>query len=296
MIKQIKPKHKKIIIAWLLIFPALSFRLITSIYPMIQTIIFSFYDFRGSMRNMEFGGLINYSRIPNDIGIQMALEFSVIFTVVSTLCIIVLGYIVAILLNQKFKGKKFLRSIVLIPWAIPGIVLGIAASWAFHDAFGFINDIISRLFIPGFNTAWLVDVNRARFAVIAVDVWKNVPFFAILILAGLQNTSEDVLESAKIDGAGPITIFFKIILPGLKKITITLTIFFILWRLTQFDLVFAMTRGGPGAATSLISHRVMLEAFSNLNFGYASAISVLLFVIMIVVASIGIGAQKLMDR
>jgi len=290
-----KPAKKKIIIAWLLILPALILRAVTSLYPIAQTIRYSFYDFRGAAHNMTFGGLMNYRRIPNDIGITWALEFSVIFTLVSTACIIVLGYVCAIMLNQKFRGKKFLRSIVLIPWAIPGVVLGIAASWAFNDTYGFINDIISRLFIPGYNTAWLVNVPRARFSVIAVDVWKNVPFFAILILAGLQNTPDDVVESARMDGAGVFTIFFRIVLPQLRKLTVTLTIFFILWRLTLFDLVYAMTRGGPGAATSLISHRVMLEAFRAMNFGYASAIAVVLFVIMIVVAGVGITAQKFMD-
>ena len=294
-VKTGKFRKKQIIIAWSLVFPALALRLITSAYPIIRTVMYSFYNFRGSAKNMKFAGFENYARILNDIGITQTLQFSAIFTIAATLSIIVFGYMLALLINTKFKGKKFLRSIVLIPWAIPGIVAGIAAQWAFNDTYGFINDLIARFFIPGFNLPWLVTVDRARFAVILVDVWKNVSFFAILILAGLQSIPGETYESAKMDGAGVFTIFFRIILPHLKKLTVTLSVFFILWRLTQYDLIYAMTAGGPGSATSLISHKVMLEAFKNMNYGYASAVATVLFLVMLVIASTGIFMQSRMD-
>ena len=220
--------------------------------------------------------------------------FRSLFTVVSIFFHIILGIGLALVLNIKFRGRKFLRSIVLIPWAIPTIVAGIAAQWAFNDTYGLVNDIIRR-FVHGFSHSWMVDVYSAQFAVIVVDIWKDTPFFAILILAGLQNIPQELYEAAKIDGANSIGLFTRITLPHIKRLIIILTIFFTLWRLTGFELVYSMTRGGPGAATSLLSYRILIEAFRNLNYGYASSIAVLLSLIMVVVALLGLFAQRKID-
>ena len=132
----------------------------------------------------------------------------------------------------------------------------------------------------------------ARAAVILVDMWKDIPFFAILILAALQFIPGEIYEAAKIDGSGPIRTFFSVTLPNIAKTLLSQCIFFILWRITSFDLVYAMTSGGPGDSTTLLSYRIMLEAFNNLNPGYASAISVILFILMAIVAGINLTALK----
>jgi multiple sugar transport system permease protein len=293
-LKHISLRNRKIILAWLLIAPAVIIRVFTSLYPMIQTFIYSFMDYRMITRTKDFIGLQNFTNMFTDSNIQESIHFTILFTVISIIFHIIFGIGLALMLNIKFRGRKFLRSIILIPWAIPAIVAGIAAQWAFNDTYGFVNDLIGR-FIHGFNHSWLIDTYSAQFAVIATDIWKDTPFFAILILAGLQGIPGELYESASIDGASNITIFRRITLPHLKKLIITLTVFFTLWRLTGFDLVYAMTQGGPGAATSLLSYRVTVEAFKNLNFGYASSIAVLLFLIMLVVATIGLGLQRKID-
>ena len=282
---------RKIINAWLLIAAVVIFRVFTSLYPMIQAIIYGFMDYQPIASTKYFNGFQNFMNMFTDSNFRDAIWFTILFTVVSIFFHIILGIGLALVLNIKFRGRKFLRSIVLIPWAIPSVVAGIAANYAFNDSYGFVNDIIRR-FVHGFSLLWLVDVFGAMFAVIAVDIWKDTPFFAILILAGLQGIPNELYEAAKIDGANSINLFTRITLPHLRGLIITLTIFFTLWRLVTFDLVYAMTEGGPGASTSLLSYRIYMEAFRNLNYGYSSSISVLLFLIIIVVALLGLFFQR----
>ena len=109
---------------------------------------------------------------------------------------VILGVGLALILNMKFKGRRFLRTIVLIPWAMPAVVVGMAAKWAFNNDYGLINDFI-RWFVHGYQNSWLINTGSARAAVIAMDLWKDLPFFAILVLSGLQFISGDIYEAAK---------------------------------------------------------------------------------------------------
>lgn len=207
---------------------------------------------------------------------------------------IILGIVLALILNMKIKAQKVLRSIVLLPWAMPTVVIAIAAKWAFNNEYGLVNDFI-RWFNPDFNLDWLIHTDTARLAVIAVDLWKDIPFFAILILAGLQFIPSDLYESAKMDGAGPIQSFFKITLPLISKNIFILSIFFTMWRITMFDIVYAMTSGGPGEDTSLIAYRITTEAFTNMNTGYAASIAIVLFIAMAILSAISTYAAKKVD-
>lgn len=288
-------KRKKLWVAWILVFPVLLVRGFTTIYPIIMTFINSTYDMsllKGS--DFQFVGFSNYVRIFSDPKLVTSIQFTAIFTIVSMAFHLVLGIILALMLNMKFKGKKFLRTIVLIPWAMPMVVAGLAARWAFNDTYGLINDLIRR-FNESFHCDWLVQSGMARGAVIAVDLWKDLPFFAILVLAALQFISGDIYEAAKIDGAGPVRAFFSITLPNIMKTVLSLSIFFTMWRLTSFDVVYAMTSGGPGDSTTLVAYRIMQEAFTNLNLGYASAIAVCLFLVMAVLSTLQLNAIQKFD-
>lgn len=266
-------------IAWVLVLPVLLIRGFTTLYPIIKTFINSFFDIRILSGVNEFAGLRNYLNVFKDPKVLTTLEFTGIFVVVSMLFHIVLGVGLALILNMKFKGRRFLRTIVLIPWAMPAVVIGMAAKWAFNNDYGLINDFI-RWFNPDFQMNWLIHTGTARIAVIVMDLWKDLPFFAILILSGLQFISADIYEAAKVDGANGIKSFFHITLPLIMRNVLTLCIPFTLWRLTTFDLVYSMTSGGPGEDTSLIAYRITMEAFTNLNVGYAAALAVLLFLVM----------------
>lgn len=263
----------------ILIIPIVIIRGFTTIYPIIITFINSLYNIKVLSGIHEFIGLKNYIDVFKDDKIISSIKFTAIFVIVSMLFHVLLGTILALILNMKFRGRRFLRTIVLIPWAMPAVVIGMAAKWGFNNDYGLINDLIRR-FIPSFQFNWLINTGSARGAVISMDLWKDLPFFAILILSGLQFISEDVYEAAKVDGANGIQIFFKITLPLIIKNILTLCIPFTLWRLTSFDLVYAMTSGGPGEDTSLIAYRIAMESFTNLNIGYASTLAIMLFVLM----------------
>ena len=263
----------------ILIIPIVVIRGFTTIYPIVITFINSLYNITVLSGIHEFIGFKNYIYVFKDDTISSSIKFTVIFVVVSMLFHVLLGTVLALILNMKFRGRRFLRTIVLIPWAMPAVVIGMAAKWGFNNDYGLINDLIRR-FVPNFQFNWLINTGSARGAVISMDLWKDLPFFAILILSGLQFISEDVYEAAKVDGANSVQIFFKITLPLIIKNILTLCIPFTLWRLTSFDLVYAMTSGGPGEDTSLIAYRIAMESFTNLNIGYASTLAIMLFVLM----------------
>ena len=263
----------------ILIIPIVVIRGFTTIYPIVITFINSLYNIKVLSGIHEFIGFKNYIDVFKDDKIISSIKFTVIFVVVSMLFHVLLGTVLALILNMKFRGRRFLRTIVLIPWAMPAVVIGMAAKWGFNNDYGLINDLIRR-FVPDFQFNWLINTGSARGAVISMDLWKDLPFFAILILSGLQFISEDVYEAAKVDGANSVQIFFKITLPLIIKNILTLCIPFTLWRLTSFDLVYAMTSGGPGEDTSLIAYRIAMESFTNINIGYASTLAIMLFVLM----------------
>ncbi|WP_024292967.1 carbohydrate ABC transporter permease [Lacrimispora indolis] len=279
-------------IAWVLILPVIIIRGFTTIYPIVRTFINSFFDIRVLSGVDEFAGLNNYLNIFKDEKVITTLKFTVMFVLISMALHVILGVALAMILNMNFKGRRFLRTIVLIPWAMPAVVIGMAAKWAFNNDYGLVNDFI-RWFVPGFQMNWLINTGTARAAVIAMDLWKDLPFFGILVLSGLQFISGDIYEAARVDGANGVHSFLYITLPMIMKNVLTLCIPFTLWRLTAFDLVYSMTSGGPGEDTSLIAYRITMEAFTNLNVGYASALAVLLFLVMAVFSFLNL---KFMNR
>jgi multiple sugar transport system permease protein len=273
-------------IGWILVLPLLLIRGFTTIYPVSKTLYNSFFDMHFlTGGGIEFVGLENYSRILSDQKLLTSVEFTLLFTFFSMIFHLIFGIGLALLLNAEFRGRKFLRTIVLIPWAMPMIVVGIAGKWAFNDMYGIVNDLIRRVFTD-FHFDWLVYSWSARLSVILVDLWKDVPFFAIVVLAALQFINRELYEAAEIDGAGSVKSFWYITLPLIMKPILTIGIFFTMWRLSSFDIVYAMTSGGPGDSTTLLAYRIRMEAFTNMNLGYASAIAMLLFLLMIVTSSI----------
>ena len=285
---------KYLTIAWILVLPALLIRGFTTIYPIFETFRISFYDIKILRGINEFVGFDNYVKISHDPKLLEAINFTAIFVVGSMIGHILLGVILALILNMKFGGQKILRTIVLLPWALPMVVVAIASKWAFNNDYGLINDFVRR-FNPSFHLDWLINTDTARFAVIAVDLWKDLPFFAILVLASLQFISSDVYEAAKVDGAGSIRSFFKITLPLISKNLFVLSIFFTMWRITSFDIVYAMTAGGPGNSTDLIAYRITTEAFTNLNTGYSAAMAVTLFIVMAILSGLSLYGSKKVD-
>ena len=278
-----------------MILPVLLIRGFTALYPFVMTFKNSFYNIRILKGVNEFAGISNYITVFSDKKVQTSIEFTLIFVAVSMIGHIIFGVGLALILNMKSRFRRFIRTIVLIPWAMPNVVVGMAAKWAFNDKYGLVNDFIRR-FASDFSLNWLIKTDTARIAVILVDLWKDLPYFAILVLSGLQFISADLYEAAEVDGASKVQSFLHITLPLITKNVITLCILFTLWRLTSFDLVYAMTSGGPGEDTALIAYRITTEAFTNLNIGYASALAIILFAVMIVFSAINLKLTAKMEN
>jgi multiple sugar transport system permease protein len=276
---------RRLLLAYALVAPVVLWRLATSIYPFLYTAYLSFFDNSPVRHTFDFIGVKNYVNALNDPITPTSLEFTAFFTIVSVGLQIVLALVIALLLNRSFPLRGLVRAVNLLPWAISAIVIGTAARWMFNSDYGLVNDIIWRF--TGQRPLWLVDVTSARFAVVLVDVWKNTAFLAVIFLSGLQGISAELYEAAKIDGADRLRSFWYITLPLLLPIIISIGIFISIYRVLSFEVVYALTEGGPGTTTALFSYLAYLQAFRVLNFGYAASISMILFLIVLVVGLFG---------
>lgn len=277
----------------ILVSPAFLLRFATAAYPIAQTILYSFTNYnllKGTNSNIGFK---NYDRMTTNYGVQGALSFTILYVLASTILELIVGLLIAQLLNANFKGRTFARTINLIPWAIPTIVAGYAFRWFLDDQFGLIPNWFHSL--TGNDMVIFIDPTLAKIAVILVHVWKDAPFMAIVFLAGMQGVPLDLYEAAKMDGANGLQRFFRITLPLVMPLVITMGLFRIVWSLSGFDLVYGLTSGGPGVATSVLALQVFREGILFFKFGFASAISVVLLIFVGIVGVVGLGLYRRAD-
>jgi multiple sugar transport system permease protein len=198
----------------------------------------------------------------------------------------ILGLMIAELLNREFKGRGMVRAVNLIPWAIPTIVAAYAFRWLLHDQFGMISHWI--YLVTGDRPLFFVDPKLARASVIAANVWKNAPFMAIVFLAGMQGIPEELYDASKVDGANGPQRFFFITLPMMVPLIVTMGTFFIIWQVASLDLIYGMTSGGPGVATDVFALLIFEQGVRSFSYGFASAIGVVLIVFVGIIGMIGI--------
>jgi len=276
---------KRILLAYALIAPVILWRVGISLYPFLHTVYQSFTNESPLNTGTRWVGLRNYHNLFSDPVITESLAFTAIFAVLSTALQLIYALGIALLLNSSFRGRTIVRAVNLLPWAMPPIVAATTAYWLFNSQYGMIDDLIARV-LP-VRPIWLADNNLARAAVILLDTWKNAPWAAIILLAGLQNVPGELYEAAKVDGASYWRTFISIVVPLLSPMLITLTIFLLTYRVLTFDLVYGLTQGGPGSSTSLLSYQVYKYAFSGLYYGYAGSIAVLAFLIVMAISVVG---------
>ncbi|RKF17456.1 sugar ABC transporter permease [Alginatibacterium sediminis] len=213
------------------------------------------------------------------------------FSVVSVSIETILGLMVALVLNQEFKGRGLVRAAILIPWAIPTIVSAKMWGWMLNDQFGIINHMLMALGLIDSNVAWTSNIDTAMFSVLVVDVWKTTPFMALLCLAGLQMIPRDIYEAAKIDGIHPVRVFFHVTLPLVRPALMVAVIFRMLDALRVFDLIYILTPNSKATKTMSVVSRENLIEFDK--FAYGSAQSTLLFAIIAIFVCLYIWLGKL---
>lgn len=248
------------------------------IYPMLYGFYISFFN-TNLVTRWKFVGLRYYL----DAFTETAFYQSVILTLGFMILVVaghfLLGFILASLLNKEFKGRTVFRVIFMLPWFFPEAVVALLFTWIMNPMYGILNSILRNLGIISSNISWLGNKSLAFPSVVFVCIWKGFPLVMTMILAGLQSISKDYYEAAELDGANKWNQFRYITLPSLKTILTTVLILDCVWWFKQYTLVYTMTAGGPGTATSLISLSIYGTAFNDLRFGKAAAWGIIVFVI-----------------
>jgi ABC-type sugar transport system permease subunit len=252
------------------------------LYPILYALYVSFCEWNykrpGSIG--RFIGLDNYIRnIYGDFFIN-SLIVSLKFVIPVIVGTFFLGLGIALVLNSEFKGRRFTRTILLIPWAIPSVSNAVVWEWAFDPRYGWLNSILKTLNLIKEDIPWLSDPNLAMVSVIYAQIWKSVPFTAILLLAALQTVPPALIEAAKVDGAGRWAIFKNIVFPWISTTVLVVNIMNTFWTFQAFDLIFNLTQGGPSNATQVLPYLIWVEAFSWLDMGLGSAASFILAAIV----------------
>lgn len=269
---------------YLLIAPAVISILLLSVYPLVRGIIISFlnYDMTKS-RESDFGtfaGLKNYAVMFSNAKFQKAVGNSVVWTLVNLAAQVLLAVGVALVLNEKLKGRAVFRTIALLPWAIPSAISALTFSALYDTKIGIFNILLVRLGILKESYSFLGNIDTAMGAVIIANVWKSTPFLMIFVLAALQGVSYELYESAAIDGAGKIKRFFYITLPNIKEPMAVAVILNAISIFNNFNAIWLLTKGGPLNSTEIMYTFAYRQAFVDHKFGYAAAVSVEIFIII----------------
>jgi multiple sugar transport system permease protein len=201
----------------------------------------------------EFVGLKNFAKIWNDSIFRTAALNTFVYTGVTTVFKLALGLWLALLLNRHFKGKAWIRAFILLPFIIPTVLSTLAWKWMFDPTFSVLNWLFWKLSIINTRIGWLSDPDLAMGCVIAVNVWRGVPFYAISLLAGLQTINPDLHEAAAIDGANRWQRFWHVTWPLLLPVTMVVVLFSVIQTFADFQLVYVLTGGGPANATHLFA-------------------------------------------
>ncbi len=272
---------------WLLVTPALLLLLLVYAFPILRAFWLSFFT-ENLSTNLEpvFSGLDNYRRMVQDGRFWQSMGNTAFFTLFTLFFELVLGLIIALALDQAFRGRGWVRTIAILPWALPTALIALAWRWIFNTEFGVWNDALMRLQVISNPVNWLGDPNWAMVAVIGADVWKTTSFVAILLLAGLQSISQDLYEAHALDGASPWQSFRQITLPLIAPQIVIAMLFRFAQSFGIFDLIQVMTGGGPGGATEMVSIYIYAAVMRYLDFGYGAALVTVTFVVLIAVVGL----------
>ena len=274
--------------------PAIVLIIVTAVIPIIYVFYLSTQDIRGIM-NMGFVGLENYRTIIETGRLQSALVATFLFGFGTIAFQLVVAMIVALALNVEFKGRNMVRSLILIPWAIPTALVGVMWSRFLASTDGYFNATLRLLGLAEGEVNWFLSRGTAIMMVILVDSWKFTAIFVMIFLAGLQAIPTTFYEAALVDGANRLQRFFRLTLPIMKPVLLVALIMRTIFVFHAFDLIFILTGGGPGDATRVLSYYTYQETFSFLRHGRGAAVAFILFLLTAVVTLIYIkilGSEK----
>ncbi len=266
--------------------PALIFYVVLWIFPILRLFQYSITDYNGFSQEYNYIGFDNFKDLLNGDVLGVSLTNTLVYTLITVVFGNLIGLALALLLNMKIRGKGFYRSLAYIPTLFSAIVVGFLWSYVYMPDYGLISTFLDKIGINNENLNFLGNYSSALYAIIFVEIWKNIGTTMIIFLAGLQTVPNDLLEAGKMDGCGPWRLLQHVKIPLLATaITINVTLSLIN-GLKAFDFPFIMTNGGPGTATNTLIFSIYKMAFTEQLFGKASALGVISFAVIIAITAI----------
>jgi len=233
-----------------------------------------------------FTGFENYAKAFRDGRFWHSLGFTLSFSTVTVVFELVIGLYLASIANRTFRFRGFVRAAILFPWALPTITNALTWRWMFNQDYGLINGLLLMLGFIKEPLNWLGDSTLAYIAICIVAIWKTSSFMAIILLAGLQSIPGNLYEAARIDGAGRVQMLVRITLPLLRNVILVSLILRTLAAMQAFDLMYGLTQGGPGNDTESLPMYIYATTFVDMQWGYGSALGVLLFIVLLLISMI----------
>ena len=251
--------YRRLATPYLLLAPMLAFVVCFMIWPIINVFMMSTESYKVTKPNdRHFIGLENFVTIfTKDQIFLKTLGNTAVYVVLSVVFQTVLGFWLAWLLTRKFKGRGLIRALALVPWAVAGLMVGIIWNLMLGQTYGVINDLLRRAGIIEMNISWFSSGSSAMFAAVIANIWRGIPFFTISYMSALSGISDDLYESAKIDGANSAVTLFRITLPMIKDTIIFTTLLRAIWTFNAVDLIVSLTDGGPNRGTTTLALYIM---------------------------------------
>ncbi|GFH89802.1 lactose transport system permease protein LacF [Lachnospiraceae bacterium] len=260
--------------------PALLIYIIIIVFPGIYSVVLSLFEWNG-VAEKRFVGLANYVKLfTNDDIFRIALKNNVIWIVLTVCITVVLALILALVLNGKFTGRIVYRSIFYFPYMLSWIVIGIIWKWMYNPNFGMINTFLGAVGLDSLKGSYLSNPKIALYCIFAAALWQGLGQPMLYFLAGLQTMSSDVLEAARIDGAGKINLFIRIIVPMLKETFVIVLATQIIASMKVYDIIYVMTDSGPANSTQTLATYMYNQTFSYNNLGMGSTVATIMVIIM----------------
>ena len=272
----------------LLAAPAILTILVIAVIPLAQTILDSLFQISLKFENAPrpFIGLDNYRSVLGDDSWFNALRVTGLVAGASVAAELVLGMMVALLINRSFRGRGLVRASVLVPWALTTVVSAKMWAWIYDGRYGLANDLLMKVHLIDQPIIFLVRPEVTIWAMVAAEIWKTTPFMALLLLAGLQLIPHELYEAAALDGASRWQAFWRVTLPLLRPTILVALLFRTIDAVRMFDLPRVLTNGGPGKSTETVVLYTYNTFFTSLNFGYGSTLAVVIFLIVMFVSFI----------
>ncbi|WP_291772839.1 carbohydrate ABC transporter permease [Castellaniella sp.] len=278
-----KPQWRRRVFPYVLILPGLIYIAVTTLVPLVYSFWTSLtFNRATSVRPPHFNGIQNYIDVLSDPSFWNALKVTAIYTGTTVVAEMILGTAIALLLIKLTRGRKLVRLLLIIPFSVPPVVIGLMYLLIMDRSYGILNYLLSLVGMGP--VSWLSSPDIAIWSIIGVDLWQWTPFVIISAVAALESMPGDVIDAASIDGASSMQMVRWVILPLIKPVLLVVALTRALTSLKVFDVIFVLTNGGPGSATETLSYMVYVDAFQRFDFGRGAAVSWLLILIAMVVA------------